>query len=48
MKVMNILFGSFWTIIGIAAYCGVEWSTIIVGSACICEAVGFFNDASRS
>ena len=48
MKVMNILFGSFWAAIGIAAYCGVEWNTIIVGGACICAAIGFFDAASHS
>ena len=48
MKVMNILFGSFWVLVGIAALCGVEWNAITVGCACICAATGFFNDASHS
>ena len=48
MKIMNILFGIYWVIIGIAAFCGVEWSTFVVGCACISAALGFFSYASHS
>lgn len=48
MKVISIIIGCYWIGIGIAAFCGVEWSSITVGCACACAALGSFSNVFRS
>ena len=42
MKIVKIVCGCYWLGMGIAALCGVEWNTLVVGCACIIAAVGCF------